>query len=496
MIQHLSGPSDGRVRRSVYVLTAIVLLSLPAVTTRIYATDEIQYFSYLRSLWFDHDVSFENEYRHFVEAGPGTAPGFVETQLDLQTETGLRINFGTIGSAILWAPFYGLADLYVLAARATGSSVVRDGYSRPYVAAVAYGSAFYGFAALVLSLVIAVNVMRARPERALAAAIAVWLGTPLLFYMYLGPVFAHATSAFAVALFVYAWLRVREDWSPRGLLALGAVGALMVMVREQDASYLVGPAIDFAWRELRATRPAIVRVAVAGALAVAAFALVFVPQALAYKSLNGYMRPSRLVIRKMYWYSPHALQILFSPEHGLLFWTPLVVIAFVGLTIGIARLWSRDNDRSVAIAIAAMVMAQIYLLGALDSWTSAGAFGQRRFVGMTMFFVLGLTVLFDLPIATWQRALARPLRASPFDRLTATLRSVEGSLGPQALVLLVLVTIYWNLALMALFGTELMSRQRLEVRRNAYDAFVTLPRIAPSLAYRYVFDRQSFYRQP
>jgi hypothetical protein len=467
--QHLSGPSNGRLRRSVYALTAIFVLSLPAVTTRIYATDEIQYFSYLRSLWFDHDVSFENEYRHFVESGPGAAPGFVETQLDLQTETGLRINFGTIGSAILWAPFYGLADLYVMAARATGSSVARDGYSPPYVAAVAYGSAFYGYVALVLSLVIASEVMRARPERALAATVAVWLGTPLLFYMYLAPVFAHATSAFSVALFVFTWLRVRDAWSPSGLLALGAVGALMVMVREQDVSYLLGPAIDFAWRELRATRPAIVRVAVAAALAVAAFGLVFVPQALAYKSLNGYMRPSRLVTRKMYWYSPHALEILFSPEHGLFFWTPLVLVAFVGLGIAITRLWYREHDRGLGLAIKAMVIAQIYLLGALDSWTSAGAFGQRRFVGMTVFLVIGLTVLLDRSGGTWQR---------------------------RGLALVVIVTIYWNLALMALFGTELMSRQRLDVRRNAYDAFVTLPRMAPSLAYRYLFDRQSFYRQP
>jgi hypothetical protein len=473
VIQYLSGPSNGRLRRCVYALTAIFLLSLPAVTTRIYATDEIQYFSYLRSLWFDHDVSFENEYRHFVEAGPGTAPGFVETQLDRQTETGLRINFGTVGSAILWAPFYGLADLCVMAARATGSSIARDGYSEPYVAAVAYGSAFYGFAALLLSLVIAVHVMRAPPERALAAAVAVWLGTPLLFYMYLAPVFAHAPSAFAVALFALTWLRVRDAWSPRGLLALGAVGALMVMVREQDASYLIGPAIDFAWRELRVSRPAIVRVAVAGALAVAAFGLVFVPQALAYKSLNGYVGPSRLVMRKMYWYSPHALQILFSAEHGLFLWTPLAFVAVIGLGIGITRLWSRERDRGLAIAIAAMVIAQIYLLGALDSWTSAGAFGQRRFVGMTVFLVLGLTGLVDLSIGTWQRR--------------AFL---------NALALAVMVTIYWNLALMALFGTELMSRQRLELRRNAYDAFVTLPRLAPSLAYRYLFERQSFYRQP
>jgi hypothetical protein len=33
------------------------------------------------------------------------------------------------------------------------------------------------------------------------------------------------------------------------------------------------------------------------------------------------------------------------------------------------------------------------------------------------------------------------------------------------------------------------------VPRNAYDAFVTIPRMAPELAHRYLFDRRSFYQR-
>jgi hypothetical protein len=55
--------------------------------------------------------------------------------------------------------------------------------------------------------------------------------------------------------------------------------------------------------------------------------------------------------------------------------------------------------------------------------------------------------------------------------------------------------VWWNLALIALFGTGLMDRQRIELARNAYDAFVTIPRMAPSLAYRYLIDRDSYYRR-
>ena len=71
------------------LLLLVFLVSLPAITPRIYASDEVQYFAYLRSIWFDHDVSFENEYQHFQASG-FAALGFHETFLERTTETGRR----------------------------------------------------------------------------------------------------------------------------------------------------------------------------------------------------------------------------------------------------------------------------------------------------------------------------------------------------------------------------------------------------------------------
>ena len=134
-------------RRPWPLLACLFLLSLPAVTPRLYSSDEVQYFAYLRSLWFDHDLSFDNEYRHFYDNGVARNAGFHETFLERATDTGRRINFGTLGCAILWAPFYAAGDAI---ARASGAPV--DGYSKPYIAAVAYGSACYGFMAVLLGV--------------------------------------------------------------------------------------------------------------------------------------------------------------------------------------------------------------------------------------------------------------------------------------------------------------------------------------------------------
>lgn len=443
-------------------------VSLPAVTTRLYSSDEVQYYSYLRSLYFDHDVSFENEYQYFYDHDVARSAGFHETFLERETRVHRRVNYATVGAAILWSPFYAAADVLVRG----GGRHPADGFSQPYISAVAYGSAFYAFLAVLLSIRAARIVLG--PRCGFIAGAAVWIGTPLLFYMYVAPPFSHACSAFAVALFVNIWLHVRRQWSARGALALGASAALMTMVREQDAFVAIGPAVDFLLHaaatvrnNARASVAAVTSAVVAGVIG---FIVCYSPQLLAYKALNGYPGPAEHVSRKMSWYAPHGVQVLASPSHGFFFWTPLAIAAIVGI---VAMLVQREDveRRTIGLALLLMVASQVYVAGSVESWTVAGAFGQRRFICLTVVLVIGLAALLQL----WS---------------TQRARLIGG--------LLIVTMVWWNVALIAQFATRMMDRQRLEPARNAYNAFVTLPLTLPSLMYRYVFDRASFYdtRQP
>jgi hypothetical protein len=473
-------------RRALLLPLLLFVVSLPAVTPRIYASDEIEYFAYLRSMWFDRDLSFDNEYRYFYEHGiahgarpradrPGLyGDSFKATFLEATTPTGLRINFAPVGTALLWAPFYLVADVGVRIARALGSSVPADGFSQPYIAAVAYGSAFYGFLAVLLS---AHAVRRLFGDRDLSAA-AVWLGTPLLFYMYVAPGYSHACSAFAVAAFVVVWLRVRENWSVGGVVALGALAALMGMVREQDAFMAAGPAIDFIGAAVRSVRNGtapLTRWIVPAAAGVVTAAVCAVPQALSYLTLYGHLGPSQVVARKMYWTAPNTVKVLASTDHGAIFWTPLLVPAFVGLVAlalgrtaergGAEALAARDRQTIGAILVI-MVATQIWASGSISSW-AGGVFGQRRFVGLTICLTVGLAAAFRLVRTGWPR---------------------------YAFTALVVGCIWWNIGLIAQYGSGLGTRDGLNLRMNAYYNAVTIPSSIPSLAYRYVFDRRSFYR--
>src|SRR5262249_45687252 len=51
-------------------LILALVLTLPLVTPKIRGADEIEYFSYLHSAVFDHDLEFGDEYEHFYAADP------------------------------------------------------------------------------------------------------------------------------------------------------------------------------------------------------------------------------------------------------------------------------------------------------------------------------------------------------------------------------------------------------------------------------------------
>jgi hypothetical protein len=364
---------------------------------------------------------------------------------------------------------------------------ITDGLSRPYIAAVAYGSALYGLLAVLLSAAI---VRRLLGRSGLGAAVLVWVGTPLLFYMYVAPGFAHANSAFAVALFLWVWLRVRNRWSIPGVAALGLSGALLPMVREQDLFFIAGPALDFArwaWQQGRLSRnasPVSSRIALRVVAGATTFLLAYAPQLASYQALNGHPFPTTKVTRKMTWTSPHFVDVLLSPEHGLFFWTPLALVAIAGLVVLAVRASRIATDAGhpesatrrahpdlgwIAMLLLLMCGLQVYVSGSVESWTVAGAFGQRRFVALTPLLAVGLAAL-------------QPPAGAPGLRW----------LGLAAAAVL----IWWNIGLMAQFGLHLMDRQRLSIARNARVTFIELPRMAPSVVVRYFTNRESFYGAP
>jgi hypothetical protein len=346
----------------------------------------------------------------------------------------------------------------VIVARALGAGVAADGFSWPYAAAACFASALHGFLGLLLLHDALVRFGRFADATAAVAVAALWLATPVLYYMTVAPAFSHAASLFAVALVLWLWFRARarRDASLVEWAAVGAAAGLAGLVREQDLLFLAVPAADLAWSILRGPErdKGLARLA---ALAAAA-AVAFVPQLLAYRAVNGSFGPSHLVARKMSYGSPHFLQVLFDPGHGLYAWSPLLLVATAGLLLAATRRLPLP-----IVLLAGGLLLQIWINGAVESWTQAGAFGSRRFVSSTAVFAWGLAAAVD---------------------------AAQPRLGRAAVAALLALFVWWNVSLMVQFGLKLMDRQGLEWPRVAENQVLAVPPRLGRAAWLFLTDRE------
>jgi len=484
-----------RRNRGQLLIVALFLLLLPFSLRRIYATDEVQYYAYLRSVYFDHDLDFRNEYEHFAQLGeqqhpPDPAVRNALLRTDAQNPnpiTGKLRNVAPVGSAIMWAPGFVLADIGVRVANLFGAQIPADGYSPPYINAVCLMSALYALAGLLLSYRMAQRY--AGSFAASVATIAIWLASPLVMYTFVLMPWSHTTGFFLFALFLTIWLGpenrresvVRRPWSvaerdgqptssngqrttDNGQLArwllLGLIGGLMTMTREQLGLLLIIPAAEgvIAYVSLaRARRWPEARRLMRGHLLFAAmFAITLTPQLLTYQILNGRPLPYATVSGKLIWCSPHFIDTLidYDPQpsawcyfadpvaaklqpfaHGAFLWSPILFPALLGLALlarGPNGQAANATSAGAPVARRAPVLAALLLLGFLAQTYINGAFGTTWHLSRSFGFrrLIECTPIFVLGLAM----------------LLAWLRA---RVGRWPLLLCAIFLIYWNIGLIA-----------------------------------------------
>jgi hypothetical protein len=359
---------------------SLVLLRKP--DGRIVVGDAVHYYVYVRSLVFDRDLHFQNEYQRLYRVdSPGPETDWIFTPLP----SGYIRNMMPIGPALVSLPLYLLTGLgaWILSGLGIGGPI--DGFGRAFQAS----AGFSGIAAASLGAWIAFQTARRvfDPFVAVWATLVVWLGSSALYYSLVSPTYSHASSMLATSLVVYVWHRTAATQTWRRYALLGGAVGLAALVRWQDAVFFILPAADVlrhVWASDGATRVrwsrALAWLGASGAAAV----LVFVPQLLAWQTIYG----QPLLVPQgsgfMQWTSPHLLEVLFSDLHGLFSWTPVIAFAVAGLCL------FGTHDRRTGVPLVAVLLVSWYANAAVADWWAGEAFGARRFVSCFPLFVLGL----------------------------------------------------------------------------------------------------------
>jgi hypothetical protein len=374
-------------RRHVPVLFAVLFAAGLAAQIHFGArlqSDGFYYFAYLRSIAFDGDVEFSNDYRLL---GLGDKPHLFEP-----TPTGYAQSAWTIGPAMVWSPFFAAGHVVATGLNRTNPDVSTNGVSFPYRQAVGVAGLFYALLGCWFCYLIAA---RFYPDRIAAAATAVTiLGSFMIWYSVKEPTMTHAPSMAAVAAFVLGWLATRTDAdggyarTTRQWIWLGLLAGFMTTIRWQNALFALLPAADTlvmlatAWRAGHMRR--VQRTLIVGALFTLCATIGFLPQMIAWKSIYGSWLAVSPVGPQIRWWDPHLVDILFSSRNGLFSWSPILYVGAIGLVMFAVR------RPPLGVPMIASVALMTYFNASVQDWWGSDGFGGRRFDGTLPLFVVGV----------------------------------------------------------------------------------------------------------
>jgi hypothetical protein len=463
--------------KSERLLLLLWILSLPFLNPWVRG-DGVGYYAFARAPLIEHSLDFTRDYQFANESFRG--PRLDENnqpKSDFRTATGHLENHFTVGPAILWMPFLLLAHFGVLLARALGSSVAADGFSAPYRITMAIATAFYGFLGLLLAFRLARQYVAER--WALLATLSIWWASSLPVYMYFNPSWSHAHSSFVVGLFLWYWHETRPSRSLAQWLILAVITGLMLNVYYANAMVLAVLAIEVARQYYFAFRPAasatpnstprvpelILRHSLFAAVLFVCLLPTFITRYIIYGSPfeSGY-----IPLRNWLWRSPVFFAVLFSSNHGLLAWTPILLLSIGGLFV----FW-RWQRRAGTPFLAAFLAFYLFI-SCYPDWAGISSYGNRFFVSLTPFFILGLAVFFD--------------------RTAQLFRSQRAALA-TAIAILTLTT-FWNVGLMFQWGSHLiLARGPVSFSEIVHNQFFVVPRQLSADLQRYLFKRKALMQQ-
>ena len=462
MKTRLSSPGYSR------TLVLLFILTLPFVNPWVRG-DGVEYYAYVRTLIIDGNLSFENEWQ-------ASNPTFKMTHLDAEgrvlpqeyTRTGHVANQASVGPSLLWAPFFAVVHGIVRVSNRLGAHIPADGFSRPYIVSMAVITSLYGFLGLLLSFFLVRTHFEERWS--FLATLGIWFASSLPVYMYFNPFWSHAHSAFSVALFLWYWNRTRGRRTKTQWVVLGLLAGLMIDNYYLNGMVLLVPLVESLrcyWRAWKAAGRGIGEpegLLLSNILFLCAIGVALLPTFVTRQVLYGSPFETGYGLSAWNWTHPALWQVLFSSNHGLLSWTPILIPALLGL------FFLRKYDPEMAACFGLAFLGYYALVAAYPAWHGISAFGGRAFISLTPIFIVGL--------AATLTEIAQAIRGRR--------RVYAAACAGMAFIIL------WNLGFIFQWGMHLVPpRGPISWREMAYNQIAVVPVRAMSACKDFLLRRQS-----
>jgi len=231
----------------------------------------------------------------------------------------------------------------------------------------------------------------------LGSSAAVW-ATPIAWYAVTQPFYQHGLAFCFVAILIERWDATRGDPAWRRMLGLGLIGGVAMMMRPQEALWLLLPGGEALWHLV--CGPARRRWLSAGLVLSAAALVAFAPQMAVWWYYTGSpLQPAQ--VEPLRPTTPFFVVSLFSTRGGLFPWSPVTYAAVLGLCLG-------RRARVLKLALLAVFVLEIYVVSSAWVVTGGYGYGARRLSDGAVLFALGLGLLWvraEAARSAWPRRL-------------------------------------------------------------------------------------------
>lgn len=354
---------------------------------KVIQNDVISYYAYLPAAVIFQDLNFD-----FTKDLPEDFEGQIWLQ---QTPEGKPILRMTMGLAILWLPFFLFAHGF---SHLAGISTL--GYSWPYSLSIFIASLFYlGIGLIYLRKIL----LRYFSDGVTAITlILVILATNMHYYILSEPGMSHVYNFSLITLFIYHSFKWIERSGIGNSVLLGLLSGLIVLIRPVNILVVLFPVLigisgfgQLIDRILKNWK----WIAVIGLVAI----VVWIPQMLYWKSQSGhYFFNSYMDQGRFYFLHPQIINGLFSFRKGWLIYTPLMVIALVGI------MTMRKKAGEMFLPVILFMAGYTYVVYSWWCWWYGGSFGARPMIDVygIMSIPLAASIQYVRNQKSWLKAIA------------------------------------------------------------------------------------------
>ena len=359
------------------LLALIVSLPIGHYKTIIHS-DGLSYYAYLPATFIDNDPTFER----LSDRLGGRFPSWVAIRR--YEPTGLYFNKYPIGVALLQLPLFIIAHGTSLA-----FGLSATGYENIYQTAVGFSGLIYML--LGVAILIRLLIRSFSYQIVIATTLCIVFGTNLFNYGTFDATMSHTYSFFLITALLAVVPLWYEQPSFLHSILLGLIAGLIVLVRNPNILFLLMfPLYNILDRTDVAKRLQFYKAHLAQlSIIVAVGFLILMPQLIYWHAITGQWLMYSYQGESFNFLEPRLLEVLFSTQKGLFFWSPILLLTVVGLCP------MRHCLSSYWVASLVILSVFTYLVSSWGSWQYGWSYGHRAFTDSMGIFALGMASLFS-----------------------------------------------------------------------------------------------------